>query len=220
VTMQRHSKKIVGTMSHDIEWLTIKEASKITGRSVNALNLLVNRQRVDKIKKIDGKWHIHRDSLITLCQPRESDIAETRLDIQSIMSEAVSPDIAIPMIPLEHYEKKREVWDIERDKLHAGLMMYRYKFEEAERQLKLLPAPAEIVTTKMQEQDAALQEKEIALARAQEILQKAREDYDTYKTSIVDLKQKLQEEENAKTDLLQQLQLERRPWWKKILGLH
>lgn len=209
------------------EWLTIKEASEITGRSINALTILVNRRKIDRIRKVNGKWHIHRDSVINLSgKDRTTGLSSDHDRIDDRMA-ATGSDRAIPTIPLEHYENKRDEWDRERDRLQTGLMMYRYKFEELEQQVRLLPAPVEIVAKVLVEKEAKvdelqqnLQDKDLALARAQEILDKAREDYDQYKTAIVELKGKLQEEERTKAELRQQLEIELRPWWKKLLGLH
>jgi excisionase family DNA binding protein len=122
-------------------------------------------------------------------------------------------------IPLHHYEEQRSCWLQERDNLQAGLMMYRWKFEDLERQVKLLPAPAETIGPRLTELEQTLHDREQALTRAEEILKKAREDYDLYKTSIVELKEKLQEEERVKADLRRELEMERRPWWKKVIGL-
>lgn len=64
-------------------------------------------------------------------------------------------------LPLEYYEKQQK----ERDQALQGLMMYRYKFEEAERQLKLLPAPVEMVNSRLEELERQLQKKELELQR-------------------------------------------------------
>lgn len=87
--------------------------------------------------------------------------------------------------------------------------------------MRLLPAPVEIIGPKMQELEAQaaqvpeleqiLHERENALARAQEILTKAQGDYEQYKTSIVELKEKLQEEERVKAGL-------RKSAWKRLMG--
>ena len=188
MTMQRHTEIPAKGMSPDIAWVNIKEASQITGRSINSLNILVNRHRIDKVKKINGKWHIHQDSLVPLCQPTTA----TYSDIVPTMSGATYSDIATPSIPLEHYEKKRTEWDMERDKLQTGLMMYRYKFEEMERQMRLLPAPVEVVTSKLTE------------------LERREEDLLTARQVITDLEAELQVTRST-------LESERsRNWWQRL----
>jgi hypothetical protein len=216
------------------QWLTLKEASVITGKSINALTLLINRKKIDRVRKVKGKgggkWLIHKDSLhllmeLTLlpCQSQEYNRVNT-------LSEATEYDRATVSIPLEHYDKKRDEWDRERDRLTQGIMMYQYKLEEYERKLKLLPAPPEVVTSKLQEQeimlqtkDQAIRQKEEALARAQEILKKAKESYDQYKASMVELKAKLVEEERTREAYRIQWELAqaelKRPWWKKLFGM-
>jgi hypothetical protein len=199
----------------DKEWITLKEASKITGRSIQALRLLINRKKIDKVKKVQdngpGYWLIHKDALgqISMISMGDKDTYQENIShTYQVASQVIS-------IPIEYYEQQQK----ERDQLQAGLMMYRYKFEELDKQMKLLPAPVEIVSTKLKEQEAMIQTKDQALSRAQEILDKAREDYDQYKTAIIELKEKLQEEERVKAGLRQQLEIEQRPWWKKVLGL-
>jgi hypothetical protein len=175
-------------MSSDIPWLSIKEASSISGRSVNSLNLLVNRHRIDKVKMIEGKWHIHRDSLVSLCQVTSA----TRSDIPGSMSGSTCSDIVTPSVPLEHYEKKRTEWDNERDKLQAGLMMYRWKYEELEQKIRLLPAPVEVVSSKLTELEEALQEERSTKEEAQ--------------AAITRLEKALETERS-------------RSWWKRLFGL-
>jgi hypothetical protein len=68
------------------------------------------------------------------------------------------------------------------------------------------------------------EEKTLAVERAQEILKKARVAYDQYKTSIVELKTKLADEERIKEAYRiqwEQAQAElKKPWWKKLLGMN
>jgi hypothetical protein len=150
------------------QWVTVQEASEITGKSENAIGILIRRRRLDRVKKVNGtgqgKWLIHRDSLIKFQSTSQSPEKATEND-QSVrpVSQSVT-DLLKSMIPLEHYEKKRDEWDQERDRLQAGLMMYRYKFEELERQTRLLPAPLEIIPTKLEE----LEQKDQALIKSQE----------------------------------------------------
>ena len=52
------------------EWFTLKEASEITGRSLNSIRLLVHRKKITNTKKIteNGReqWMVHRDTLSAL----------------------------------------------------------------------------------------------------------------------------------------------------------
>jgi hypothetical protein len=139
------------------QWITLQEASSVTGKSVNALNLMIRRRKINKTRKVNGKgqgkWLIHKDSLIKFlspdplsCQPDQL----TRQDDLEDQSNQTGYERFTPMIPLEHYEKKRDEWESERDKLMQGLMMYRYKFEELEKQVKMLPAPVEVVSSEFE----------------------------------------------------------------------
>ena len=156
----------------DNDWLTIKEVSRITGKSLNAITLHVNRKNFDRIKKLKGKWFIHKDSIINLskqtCQA-ESDRIKNQ-------SRQVCHDGQAIMIPLEHYDKKHNEWQTERDRLNTGLMMYRYKFEDMERKLKLLPAPIETISLKIEELEKTLQAEQQTRKKLEADLQKVETD--------------------------------------------
>jgi hypothetical protein len=160
------------------QWVTIQEASEITGKSENAISLLVRRRRMDRVKKVNGtgqgKWLIHRDSLVKYQSVNQSPDEVTKND-QSVnpVSQSVT-DLLKSMIPLEHYEKKRSEWDQERDRLQAGMMMYRYKYEELDQQVKLLPAPVEAVCISLQNKEQALQDAREAITRLEEDLRQER----------------------------------------------
>ncbi len=113
------------------------------------------------------------------------------------------------VLPAEIYMQHQK----ERDSLMQGLMMYRYKYEELDRQVKVLPAPPEIVTRE-------LNEKAAALARAEKILVEAQETQQRYAEALDELKAKLREEAHAKEAYRIQWEAARaelnRPWWQKI----
>jgi len=48
---------VIGETANKDTWLTIKEASDISGRSVNSLRLLIHRGKLRQIKKVKGKGH-------------------------------------------------------------------------------------------------------------------------------------------------------------------
>ncbi len=52
------------------EWFSLKEASEITGKSLNAIRLLVHRKKISNVKKImdNGReqWMVHRETLSAL----------------------------------------------------------------------------------------------------------------------------------------------------------
>lgn len=162
------------------QWLTLQEASKISGRSVNALTILINRGKLDRSRKVNGKghgkWLIHRDSLQKMM---EFDLSVNLSTAQESSSHTTAQkgqtgqESSEPSIPLSHYEKKRDEWQEERDRLQAGLLMYRYKFEELDRQMKMLPAPVEIIPAKLSEleaQAAELADNKQTIVRSQETI--------------------------------------------------
>jgi len=122
-----------------------------------------------------------------------------------------TPGIAhVNLVTIEYYDQQRERWERERTQLEQGVMMYRYKFEEMDRQIKALPAPPEYVKAKIEELEQSLQEE----ARAKE-------------QALQELKEKLEEEERLKEEIRvekERLSAEyeyerRRSWWKKLWGI-
>ena len=154
-------------------WLSLRQASDMTGKSINALRILVNRQRFDMVKREERNgrtyWLIHRDSLMKTCG---NDMGGTYPRHEHV-GQHVADTCQVNTITLDVYEEKRSEWLKERDELQTGLMMYRYKFEEMERQVRLLPAPVEVVTSKLTEMErklSELDEKELALSYSQETI--------------------------------------------------
>jgi hypothetical protein len=204
------------------EALTLSEASKYTGLSVPSLRRMINGGRLSSAHMVDSKtgqaWVIQKVELERLkAKKRQCDQPHEKVDQRNDNDQS---------IPLTYFEERRHEWESERRRLmddmislRTGIEMYRYKFEEAERQIRLLPAPPEVVSSKLQE----LEQKEAALAQAQRILEQAQEVKERYKASLIELKQKLQEEEKAKVDLQGQWELAqaelKRSWWKKLIGL-
>jgi len=137
------------------EWLTLQEASKITGKSKAAIRAWINRNADSngsvRVKKTRGKryeyWLIHKDELKSLSELERVE----RTGVQ----EPVLERVEMNSISVEYYDKQRDKWAYEKAELirtyEQGLMMYRFKFEELDRQIKLLPAPAEVVSYKLEE---------------------------------------------------------------------
>jgi hypothetical protein len=235
------------------EWVTLKEASRVTGKSLNAIRMLVHRKKIatDKIKKINDNgrsyWMVHRDALSLIYNSSmSSEVCNSDIlqPVTPVICQDTPSDICQDSIPIHYHDQKLKEWQLERDNLLQGVMMYRYKFEELDRQVKMLPAPPEIVARDLQKKEEALQEKEAflqhqeakvkeieedrqqkaqALAQAQKILHQAQEVKDRYKASIVELKAKLAEEERTREAYRIQWELAQaelaRPWWKKMFGM-
>jgi uncharacterized coiled-coil DUF342 family protein len=145
------------------EWLTVKQVSNVTGKSVNAIRMLLHRRKLDNVKKINNggqreQWLIHKDTMMKL---HNSDVTETLQD--EMHNGCITKVHNSDVISLEYHDSKMKEWLQERDQLQAGLMMYRYKYEELDRQVKLLPAPVEVVTSRMPELETRVKELEAAL---------------------------------------------------------
>ena len=143
------------------EWLTIKEVSNITGKSTDSLRMLLHRKKLTNVKKANNgnngtkrsQWLIHKDNISLLHNSYVTGDGTNVTCDKSITSERNSN-----IITLEYHDSKQQEWLKERDQLKAGIIMYQYKFEELDRQLKLLPAPAEVVKSRLIELEHSLQE--------------------------------------------------------------
>lgn len=136
------------------EWLSLKEISDITEKSPSFIDFLVSTGHIQKIREISHDDYsftlIHRDMIPLIISSEEVADAHAGSDGTG------SRDAARGSIPCEYYDLKLQEWMKERDRLIQGLMMYRYKFEEIEKQMKLLPAPPEIMQKKLSEREMQL----------------------------------------------------------------
>jgi len=197
------------------KWLTIGEVSEQTGKSTAAVRMWIKRRTTKgehvRVKKERGRhcesWLIHSSEIGDLTGREQAESSGERM-----------PEL-VNIISLDRYEAMRKELENEREQAMQGLMMYRYKFEELDRQVRLLPAPPEVMATKLSE----FEEKAAALAQAQMIIQQAQETQKDYEETMAQLKLKLQEEEQAKENFRIQWELAheelKRPWWKKIFGI-
>ena len=82
--------------------------------------------------------------------------------------------------------------------------------------MRLLPAPVEVVASKLDE----LEKKAAALEQAENIIQQAQETQKHYEEEMEQLKLKLQEEEHAKEAFRIQWELSqaelKRSWWQRL----
>jgi hypothetical protein len=234
------------------QWVDLKEASRITGRSVTALRLLINRKKIDRIKKIHSKgqgyWLIHQEALESLMSHDRLSDASAREEIEGDEPDFMeSPELNhtpamsqlnhVMTLAFDHIERQRKEWEGERDKLMQGLLMYRVKFEELDKQVKQLPAPPEYVRTRMEDLERHLDEvkkekntvatelgeKVTLLAREKEATVVALESSKSgYEDALSELRAKLEEEARMKEELRRELEIARdeltvmkQPWWKK-----
>jgi len=189
------------------EWLTLKEASEITGKTKGALRVAIHRKQFVRIKKNIEKghetWLIHKDELV-------DDIVHVRTDMYGVQNERTVrvQSTKVNLITLEHYDKAREEWSTQRTHLEQGIMMYRFKFEELDRKLKLLPAPVETVVYEIEEKKktlAEIQEKlrtiELGKAKIENSLEIERETREKVEKEGYDLMLKVDEEKIVKNTL-------------------
>jgi len=137
-------------------WLTLSEASNITGKSAESLRKMIKRGKLLRVKKISGErgkqWVIHQEEI-------------ERLDRQPMTNvqgghKGCTRAGQIDFISVEHYDKQREKWEEEKTRLVQGLLMYRFKFEEIEKKIKLLPAPPDIIVNEFDKVKKELDYKE------------------------------------------------------------
>jgi hypothetical protein len=157
---------------------------------------------------------------------------------QALCEEMPAPSAPTISIPLEYYERQQE----DRDRLMQGLMMYRFKFEELDRRLRLLPGPPEAIHEEIREKEEVAETVRLELAQtqqqlqdeseakaealfqAQRILDDAREKYHHYEQSLEELREQLEAEQLMKNilkieweNLRKKMEIENNlPWWKKL----
>jgi hypothetical protein len=136
-------------------WVTLQDASVITGKSITSLRMMIKRRKIDQVKKISGKrgdkWVIKKEAL-SLMSDQDPDFVNGEQKHRSNADSMIR-------LPVEVYTQQQK----ERDQLVQGLAMYRYKFEELEKQVKMLPAPVEVVSSRMPELETRVKELEAAL---------------------------------------------------------
>ncbi len=188
-------------------WLTFAELGALTGKTSSAVRMWVKRRTAKgehvQVKKERGKhgevWYIHSSEVSSFSEREGAPVQGER--------EPLTQGERVNTITVEYYDAQRKIWERERDELSSGLMMYRYKFEELERQVRLLPAPPEVVTSKLIEMEqklSELDEKELALSYSQQ--------------AINDLETELRTKCNALNELDAELQHERSlNWWKRSI---
>lgn len=145
-------------------WLTFAEAGAIAEKSSSAVRMWVKRRTSKgehiQVKKERGKhgevWYIHSSEVSSFTEREGVHVQGER--------EPLTQGERVNTVTIEYYDAQRKLWERERDELSSGLLMYRYKFEEMERQVKLLPAPVEVVTSRLTE----LEHKEQALHIAEQ----------------------------------------------------
>jgi hypothetical protein len=180
----------------DKEWVALKEAGKSAGKSIHSLRLLIQRGRMEKMRRQrvggNGYGEIHEEAPDVRSTEGAGIMRPSQVS-SSPFPETLSVPSQMISLPVEYFEQQQK----ERESLAQGLMMYRYKFELAEKELRLLPAPAESVTSKIR----ALEETVAADV--------------AYREQLIET---LQEQEEQIMGLEAELQQAQLPWWKKIWG--
>jgi len=194
--------------------ITVQEAATRLNLSERTVWKYIQRRALKTSKEFsEGKRHrvmVLESSVQELQSSPSEKINEVQLnDSENDQRSPKKGDSVV--LPADIYLQQQQ----ERDSLMQGLMMYRYKFEELDKQVKQLPAPPEIVARE-------LSDKAAALARAEEILEEAKEAQKRHAAAMDELKNKLIEEEHAKEAYRIQWEAAqaelKRPWWKKLFG--
>lgn len=206
-------KYMTSKVIKDDEWMTLKEASVASGRTINSLRLLISRKKIDKVKKMHdngpGYWLIHREAMSQISM---SDMGDKDTH-HVIMSDTHQPIMSAPCqvisMPVEYYTQQQK----ERDELVQGLMMYRYKFEELDRQMRLLPAPVENIPAKLSE----LETKAAELAEKDQVLRESQDAIRDLETKAAEKDQSLVRSQETINALEEALHREKqRSWWDRL----
>lgn len=138
-----------------IDW---RETSKLSGSNICSKRLEINGKRLDDVIKIldrgDECWQSKGKSIGELF------FNENGYGVDMLDGESTTAYIVTQI--LENFDKQRKEWESEREKLSQGLMMYQYRLMEYERKLKLLPAPVEVVSSRLKELEQTLEEERCA----------------------------------------------------------
>lgn len=96
-------------------------------------------------------------SVIEITNDPEGDLDRSVINPEGSVNH---PDRPVVTLPVEFYAQQQK----EHEQALTGMMMYRWKYEELDRQVKLLPAPVEVVPSMVQERDARIRALEDELA--------------------------------------------------------
>lgn len=207
-------------------WLTLQEASEITGLNVPALRQGIKRGKYSgkQLQAHNGyKWLISFDSLGLSQQSDSNRLKVNNRSKSSGEKRSGEQTDGMARILINQQEERigeqsQYITTLENllTTFQTRISVVESEKAEMEGKLKLLPAPPEIVASQMEEKAAAL-------AQAQMILQQAQEAQKQYEEAMEQLKLKLQEEEHAKEAYRIQWELSqaelKKPWWKKMLGM-
>ena len=147
-----------------------------------------------------GYWVIHKDHLTEMQAEKVTSQGTISPPSHDTSQRNISDTSHMVTIPAEVYIQQQK----EHDNILQGMMMNRWKFEDLERQIRLLPAPAEVVTAQLMETEEAL---------------KAEVDYrDQLRVTLQEKEVRIQEQEQKFMELQAELERARLPWWKKLFG--
>ncbi|MFP4498021.1 MAG: hypothetical protein ACLFQV_07400, partial [Vulcanimicrobiota bacterium] len=168
----------------DNNWLSLKQAGKLTGKSITSLRMLIKRGKINQAKKenVNGRqlWFIHKNELSGFDKKVNDQAAGDQLQENTSLDDQQSSDQAHDQggsascvtLPVEIYLQKQE----ERDRLIQGITMYRYKFEELDRHIKLLPAPAEVIIDRLEAQNQNLVQKNKEIEKLKSFISNLKEE--------------------------------------------
>jgi hypothetical protein len=217
-----------------VNLLTLKEASELTGIAVPALRMRIKHGKIEGVKtqtRHGEAWFIKADT-VTELKDLELNPLNT-LTLKRFSGEKVkgefnpegdeSPVLRAKEDVIQGLKDHLKTYEALLTTFQGRIINLESEKSGLEGQLRLLPAPPEVVTSNLEKLMKENEEKTQAVERAQEILKKARVAYDQYKTSIVELKTKLAEEERTKEAYRIQWELAqaelKKPWWKKLFGI-
>jgi hypothetical protein len=157
---------MINVMTQEEEWVSLKEASSLTGKSMTALRVMIKRGKGIRAKKIQDNnreyWFIHRDELKELRSASHFS-GDDHDEYDHDEPRAVPHSGEVMSMMYDMLERQRKEMTRERDQILQGLMMYRYKYEELDRQVKALPAPPDEMSAEIKQKDFVIREKELVI---------------------------------------------------------
>jgi hypothetical protein len=219
--------------------ITVREAAQRLNISERTVWKYIQRSQLKTSKELSENRRLRvmvfESSLSDLlCRRSHEDSIEDFNEVQRSSNEDFNgvQRISPSSIPLEYHDMKTREWQEERDRLQSGLMMYRFKFEDLDRRIRLLPSPPEMMTEEIRKRNEITDQARKALAQAQEAINEkeriiqakeevinAEVDYrEQLSYALHEQESRIIEKESMVEKLEAELQEERkRPWWKKLL---
>jgi chromosome segregation ATPase len=225
------------------QWLDLKKASEITGIQIDALRKRIKAGKIPGRKREEHgkqKWEVQIDAATHSVKVDKSGLkveSPGNFQVDKFQMEFQDPGLKRTQKYVSVIVKEKDQRLLEQSKHISTLERLLSDFQDRTRNLeaekshleaiiKALPAPPETMATRIQEQEAALEEarrREVeiqreTLAKAEEIARLAAERA-TVEAELARARDDAEKIRQEKETLAVQIEELRRPWWKRWFGI-